>query len=176
MAPKQAAEEETVTLTDADLQWSFVRDDQPRSETCKQIALAIRDEVRDLEFSGNSAHSNRRATARLGANLALRGLSGSVGCARIPILARSINAPHQRSDTLLQLSRSTAQHSALRRTAGPCKLARSASQWEFPNLVPCWGVQLSRALTQGWWFVGPLTRSGPGTRAPLRRSIIPGGR
>jgi 5-methyltetrahydropteroyltriglutamate--homocysteine methyltransferase len=27
----------------------FVRDDQPRSETCKQIALAIRDEVQDLE-------------------------------------------------------------------------------------------------------------------------------
>jgi 5-methyltetrahydropteroyltriglutamate--homocysteine methyltransferase len=31
------------------LQWSFVRDDQPRSETAKQLALAIRDEVRDLE-------------------------------------------------------------------------------------------------------------------------------
>ena len=34
------------------LQWSFVRDDQPRSDTCKQIALAIRDEVRDLESAG----------------------------------------------------------------------------------------------------------------------------
>ncbi|WP_276877049.1 5-methyltetrahydropteroyltriglutamate--homocysteine S-methyltransferase [Chryseobacterium joostei] len=34
------------------LQWSFVRDDQPRSETCKQIALAIRDEVLDLENAG----------------------------------------------------------------------------------------------------------------------------
>jgi 5-methyltetrahydropteroyltriglutamate--homocysteine methyltransferase len=31
------------------LQWSFVRNDQPRSETCTQIALAIRDEVADLE-------------------------------------------------------------------------------------------------------------------------------
>ncbi|GGA84684.1 5-methyltetrahydropteroyltriglutamate--homocysteine S-methyltransferase [Puia dinghuensis] len=31
------------------LQWSFVRNDQPRSETCTQIALAIRDEVLDLE-------------------------------------------------------------------------------------------------------------------------------
>lgn len=31
------------------LNWSFVRDDQPRSETCKQLALAIRDEVMDLE-------------------------------------------------------------------------------------------------------------------------------
>ncbi|MCE3232950.1 MAG: 5-methyltetrahydropteroyltriglutamate--homocysteine S-methyltransferase [Rickettsiaceae bacterium] len=34
------------------LQWSFVRDDQPRSETCKQIGLAIRDEVVDLEKAG----------------------------------------------------------------------------------------------------------------------------
>lgn len=34
------------------LQWSFVRDDQPRSETCRQIALAIRDEVTDLEKDG----------------------------------------------------------------------------------------------------------------------------
>jgi 5-methyltetrahydropteroyltriglutamate--homocysteine methyltransferase len=34
------------------LMWSFVRDDQPRSETCKQLALAIRDEVSDLETAG----------------------------------------------------------------------------------------------------------------------------
>jgi 5-methyltetrahydropteroyltriglutamate--homocysteine methyltransferase len=34
------------------LQWSFVRDDQPRETTCRQIALAIRDEVADLEKAG----------------------------------------------------------------------------------------------------------------------------
>ncbi len=34
------------------LQWSFVRNDQPRSETCTQIAFAIRDEVTDLEKAG----------------------------------------------------------------------------------------------------------------------------
>jgi 5-methyltetrahydropteroyltriglutamate--homocysteine methyltransferase len=34
------------------LQWSFVRDDQPRSDTALQIALAIRDEVVDLERAG----------------------------------------------------------------------------------------------------------------------------
>jgi len=34
------------------LQWSFVRDDQPRAETAKQLALAIRDEVIDLEAAG----------------------------------------------------------------------------------------------------------------------------
>jgi 5-methyltetrahydropteroyltriglutamate--homocysteine methyltransferase len=34
------------------LQWSFVRDDQPRSQTALQIALALRDEVLDLENAG----------------------------------------------------------------------------------------------------------------------------
>ncbi len=34
------------------LNWSFVRDDQPRSDTCLQLALAIRDEVLDLEKAG----------------------------------------------------------------------------------------------------------------------------
>lgn len=34
------------------LEWSFVRNDQPRSETAKQLALAIRDEVMDLESAG----------------------------------------------------------------------------------------------------------------------------
>lgn len=34
------------------LQWSFVRDDQPRQTTCRQLALALRDEVQDLEAAG----------------------------------------------------------------------------------------------------------------------------
>jgi 5-methyltetrahydropteroyltriglutamate--homocysteine methyltransferase len=34
------------------LQWSFVRDDQPRSTTALQLALAIRSEVSDLEKAG----------------------------------------------------------------------------------------------------------------------------
>ncbi|KWF28852.1 5-methyltetrahydropteroyltriglutamate--homocysteine S-methyltransferase [Burkholderia pseudomultivorans] len=34
------------------LNWSFVRDDQPRSVSCCQLALAIRDEVLDLEKAG----------------------------------------------------------------------------------------------------------------------------
>ena len=34
------------------LNWSFVRDDQPRAETCRQIALALKDEVTDLERAG----------------------------------------------------------------------------------------------------------------------------
>ena len=34
------------------LNWSFVRDDQPRSVSCRQLALAMREEVLDLERAG----------------------------------------------------------------------------------------------------------------------------
>ena len=34
------------------LQWSFVRNDQPRWQTCYQVALALHDEVLDLEAAG----------------------------------------------------------------------------------------------------------------------------
>jgi 5-methyltetrahydropteroyltriglutamate--homocysteine methyltransferase len=34
------------------LQWSFVRNDLPRASVCRQIALALRDEVHDLEEAG----------------------------------------------------------------------------------------------------------------------------
>ncbi|MET9294085.1 5-methyltetrahydropteroyltriglutamate--homocysteine S-methyltransferase [Streptomyces sp. NPDC003077] len=36
------------------LAWSFVRDDQPLAETARQVALALRDEVADLEAAGTS--------------------------------------------------------------------------------------------------------------------------
>ena len=68
------------------------------------------------------------ATARLGAKMALRGLSVS----QCRMRADTHPGPEhqcstQRSDTLMQLSRSTAQYSALRRTAGPYILARRLS-------------------------------------------------
>ncbi|MEV6531875.1 5-methyltetrahydropteroyltriglutamate--homocysteine S-methyltransferase [Streptomyces sp. NPDC051639] len=36
------------------LAWSFVRDDQPLGDTARQVALALRDEVDDLESAGTS--------------------------------------------------------------------------------------------------------------------------
>ena len=48
------------------LQWSFVRDDQPREETCTQIALAIQDEVLDLEAAGAFAIQVDEAALREG--------------------------------------------------------------------------------------------------------------
>ncbi|KAF4346831.1 hypothetical protein G4B88_018809, partial [Cannabis sativa] len=52
------------------LNWSFVRNDQPRSVTCYQIALAIKDEVEDLEKAVISStmeeHSKALARSRRG--------------------------------------------------------------------------------------------------------------
>ena len=48
------------------LNWSFVRDDQPRAVSCRQIALAIRDEVRDLEAAGCKAIQIDEAALREG--------------------------------------------------------------------------------------------------------------
>ena len=48
------------------LNWSFVRDDVPRSLACRQIALAIRDEVADLETAGASMIQIDEAALREG--------------------------------------------------------------------------------------------------------------
>ena len=48
------------------LNWSFVRDDQPRAASCRQIALAIRDEVNDLEAAGAKAIQIDEAALREG--------------------------------------------------------------------------------------------------------------
>jgi len=48
------------------LNWSFVRDDQPRSASCLQLALAIREEVLDLEQAGVSIIQIDEAALREG--------------------------------------------------------------------------------------------------------------
>ncbi|MFQ3228861.1 5-methyltetrahydropteroyltriglutamate--homocysteine S-methyltransferase [Reinekea sp.] len=48
------------------LNWSFVRDDQPRSQSCYQLALAIREEVLDLERAGISIIQIDEAALREG--------------------------------------------------------------------------------------------------------------
>jgi 5-methyltetrahydropteroyltriglutamate--homocysteine methyltransferase len=69
------------------LQWSFVRDDQPRADTCRQIALAIQDEVLDLEAAGAAVIQVDEAALREG--LPLRGadqdgyLRWAVDCFRL---------------------------------------------------------------------------------------------
>ncbi|MDF2385497.1 5-methyltetrahydropteroyltriglutamate--homocysteine S-methyltransferase [Nostoc ellipsosporum NOK] len=69
------------------LNWSFVRDDQPRSASCAQIALAIRDEVVDLETAGCKAIQIDEAALREGLPLRKRDwqayLDWAVDCFRL---------------------------------------------------------------------------------------------
>lgn len=48
------------------LNWSFVRDDQPRRDSCLQLALAVRQEVQDLEAAGVSIIQIDEAALREG--------------------------------------------------------------------------------------------------------------
>lgn len=69
------------------LNWSFVRDDQPRADSCRQIALAIRDEVADLEAAGCVAIQIDEAALREGLPLRRRDwqhyLDWAVECFRL---------------------------------------------------------------------------------------------
>ncbi len=69
------------------LNWSFVRDDQPREASCRQIALAIRDEVLDLEAAGARAIQIDEAALREGLPLRRRDwqhyLDWAVDCFRL---------------------------------------------------------------------------------------------
>jgi len=73
------------------LNWSFVRDDQPREETCRELALAIRDEVRDLEAAGCKAIQIDEAALREGLPLRRREwqhyLDWAVDCFRLAAAA-----------------------------------------------------------------------------------------
>lgn len=71
------------------LQWSFVRDDQPRRESCLQVALAIQDEVRDLEAAGAPMIQVDEAALREGMPLQRAAreeyLSWAVDCFRLTV-------------------------------------------------------------------------------------------
>ncbi|MCA1945700.1 MAG: 5-methyltetrahydropteroyltriglutamate--homocysteine S-methyltransferase [Desulfovibrio sp.] len=69
------------------LNWSFVRDDVPREDVCRQLALAVRDEVQDLERAGVSIIQIDEAAFREGMPLARAAqeayLSWAVECFRL---------------------------------------------------------------------------------------------
>ena len=108
------------------------------------------------------------ATARLGAKMALRGLSAS----QCRMRADTHPGPEQqcstqRSDTLMQLSRSTAHRSPLRRTAGPYILAQSVVFGAAAILSGFWG---SSVVTMRRFGMPLLTLAdGPGLKPRLQR-------
>ena len=71
------------------LAWSFVRDDLPDSEVCRQLALAIRDEVLDLETAGVKIIQIDEAALREGLPLKKSGhdayLQWAIDCFRLAV-------------------------------------------------------------------------------------------
>jgi len=69
------------------LNWSFVRDDLPRADVCRQLALAVRDEVLDLEAAGAAIIQIDEAALREGLPLRRRDwddyLAWAVACFRL---------------------------------------------------------------------------------------------
>ena len=69
------------------LNWSFVRDDQPRERTCAQLAVALRDEVLELEAAGTAIIQVDEAALREGLPLRRRDwpayLDWAVACFRL---------------------------------------------------------------------------------------------
>ncbi|MDF7798176.1 5-methyltetrahydropteroyltriglutamate--homocysteine S-methyltransferase [Pontiellaceae bacterium B1224] len=69
--------------------WSFVRDDLPRNEVCQQLALAIRDEVQDLEAAGINIIQIDEAALREGLPLRTADrqdyLNWAVNCFRLTV-------------------------------------------------------------------------------------------
>ncbi len=63
------------------LNWSFVRDDLPRATVCRQLALAIRDEVSDLEAAGAKIIQIDEAALREGLPLRRRDWDAYLGWA-----------------------------------------------------------------------------------------------
>lgn len=84
------------------------------------------------------------ATKRLGAMMVGRDLSASQpGSARIPMMARSINAPLQRPNTLMQLSRSSILEFRLATHGRAIHLAQLGPS-DFAGIFPLVGVKRTR--------------------------------
>ena len=110
------------------LQWSFVRDDQPRSETCEQLALAIRDEVGDLERPGHQGDPGRRARDPRGAAAAPRPLGRVPGVGGLLVPRRHLGrrATRPRSTPTCATRTSATSWSRSRRWTPTCCLIEAA--------------------------------------------------
>ena len=98
------------------LQWSFVRDDQPRAETCRQVALAMRDEVADLEAAGIAGDPGRRGGDSRGpaapAGMPDQYLRWAVDCFRLSVAPACARGPRS---TLTCATRNSTRSSPHRR-------------------------------------------------------------
>ncbi len=117
------------------LQWSFVRDDQPRSETCTQIALALRDEVLDLEGAGAAVVQVDEPALREGLPLRVDEhaayLRWAVDCFRLVVLGRPPRHPGAHPHVLRRARRrprAARAHGRRRRVARGLALAHGGAR------------------------------------------------
>jgi len=128
------------------LQWSFVRDDQPRKITCEQIALAIRDEVLDLEAAGIGVIQIDEPAIREG--LPLRRdrwndyLTWAVDSFRLSAAgARSATQIHTHmcysefNDMIAEIARMDADVISIESSRSKMELLRAFRDYEYPNDV-----------------------------------------
>ena len=128
------------------LKWSFVRNDQPVSETCLQIALAIRDEVRDLEAAGIGIIQIDEAALREGLPLLRSGwsayLSWAVDAFRLSTAAVSDETQiHTHmcysdfNDIIESISAMDADVISIEASRSQMELLKAFIQFKYPNEI-----------------------------------------
>ena len=128
------------------LQWSFVRDDQPRSTTALQLALAVRDEVADLEAAGIGIIQIDEPALREGLPLRRADWSAYLDwAARAFRIAASSVADHtqvhthmcyaQFNDILPQIAAMDADVITIETSRSDMELLRGFGQFAYPNEI-----------------------------------------
>ncbi|MFV0293826.1 MAG: 5-methyltetrahydropteroyltriglutamate--homocysteine S-methyltransferase [Paracoccus sp. (in: a-proteobacteria)] len=143
------------------LQWSFVRDDQPRLETCRQIALAIRDEVTDLEAAGIRAIQIDEPAIREGLPLRRRDwdtyLQWAVDCFRLSASSvRDDTQIHTHmcysefNDIMQAIAMMDADVISIETSRSDMELLRAFSDFDYPNEIGpgIWDIHAPRVPSE----------------------------
>ncbi|NVD96841.1 5-methyltetrahydropteroyltriglutamate--homocysteine S-methyltransferase [Massilia sp. BJB1822] len=128
------------------LQWSFVRDDQPRERTALQIALAIRDEVADLEQAGIAVIQIDEPAVREGLPLrrsqwhayldwATKAFRLSAGVARDATQIHTHMCYAEFNDILPQIAAMDADVITIETSRSDMELLRGFGQFRYPNEI-----------------------------------------
>lgn len=142
------------------LQWSFVRTDIPRETVCRQIALAIRDEVLDLEAAGIAIIQIDEPALREG--LPLRGaeradyLRWAVGCFRLAAAGvRDETQIHTHmcyaefNDIIAEIAAMDADVISVETARSDMELLGAFSAFDYPNAIGpgVWDIHSPRVPT-----------------------------
>jgi 5-methyltetrahydropteroyltriglutamate--homocysteine methyltransferase len=126
--------------------WSFVRDDLPRADVCRQIALAIRDEVTDLENAGIKIIQIDEAALREGLPLRKRDADGYLTWATDAFRLASSGANNRTQihshmcysefNTIIRwLARMDADVISIESSRSGMKLLEAFQEFEYPNEI-----------------------------------------